>query len=385
MSTENENQLKETKEENVNENNSVICDIGEEEFISEFAPEPIKIPNYNKEKELAKMEKQNARRKKKKSKKSKKRRRMLRKIVFGLRTAVLFVLLLSVLTVTLSTLLVKLNTTEYSIENAIRTHESERFIVGKIKNPGKLNLKHSSSHASISDVIRDNSMITVTYDDIEQAVRKSSFNEFIADISHNVLRFYIYGERFDQVTSKDISKLMLDNVAYIKLVTGIELGESACNDFGRYISKSAAFKELSLNFLNNQPASKYTYITKVLFATPALIIMVIALMLLLVLTVIGCNGFAHRMIGVSAMLSGIIVGVFGFLFKPVYITQSTFAECVINAITKSFNINAIIYGGIVFAVGLLVVLLGHAMADDEYEEYEEDDYVEEIESSSSVQ
>ena len=384
MNTENENQIREIEKEDKlieAENNLVNNDVGDEEFISEFAPAPIKIPNYNKEKELAKIERQNAKRKKKKSKKSKKRRKLLRKIVFMIRTAVLFVLMLSVMAVTLSTLLVKLNTTEYSIENAIRTHESERFIVGKIKNPAKLNLKHSSNYASVADVLRDNSMITVTYDDIEQAVRKSSFNEFIANTSYRVIRTYIYGDAFKAITPKDISNLMLDNVAYIKLVTGIELGESACNDFGRYISKSAAFKELSTQSLEKQTAAKYTYITKVLFSTPALIVMVIALMLLMVLTVIGCSGFAHRMIGITAMLSGIIVGVGGFLFKPVYTTQSTFVECVIDAITKSFNINAIIYGSIVFAVGLLVILLGHLMADDEYEEYEED-YIEDMEKSS---
>ena len=41
-----------------------------QDFISEFAPSPIKIPNYNNEKELRKKEKSDEKKKKKKSKKS---------------------------------------------------------------------------------------------------------------------------------------------------------------------------------------------------------------------------------------------------------------------------------------------------------------------------
>lgn len=373
-SAENEIVTTEVKNETENEKN-------EREFISEFAPEPIQIPKYDKEKELKKHEKANEKIKKRNTKKSRKRRKLLRKIVFVIRTVILFVVLSSLLCATLSSLVVKMNTSQYSIESAIRTHSPESFVVGKIKNPSKINLKKSSPRASVADVIRDNSLITVTYADIEQAVRKSSYPDFVADAAHDIISFYVYGKDFKEITAKDISQVLLKNVSYIKLVTGVELGESACNDIAKYAVKSSSIKEISPEKLKNQPAAKYTYITSVLFSTMVLICLVIALMLFLVLTVVACNGFAHKMIGWACMLCGVGVGVAGFLFKPLLKASSDFVQCVIDAITKSFNQSSLIYGGVVFLAGILVMLIGHAMADDEYEEEPDDEYIEEIEEA----
>lgn len=379
MNTENENiqtAENEAAAENVSENEK-----NEREFISEFAPEPIQIPKYNKEKEQKKHEKANEKMKKRNTKKSKKRRKLLRKIVFVIRTVILFAVLLSLLFATLSSLIVKMNTSQYSIESAIRTNEPESFVIGKIKNPSKINLKKSSPRASVADVIRDNSLITVTYADIEQAVRKSSYPDFVADAAHDIISFYIYGKDFKEITANDISQMLLKNVSYIKLVTGVELGESACNDIARYALKSSALKEISPSALKEQSAAKYTYITSVLFSTMVLVCLVIAAMLFLVLTVVACNGFAHRMIGWACILSGIGVGTAGFLFKPVFKVSSDFLQCIIDAITKSFNQSSLIYGGVVFLAGILVMLIGHAMADDEYEEEPDDEYIEEIEEA----
>lgn len=381
MSTENENI--QTCEENIQEKAETVNEKNEREFISEFAPEPIQIPKYNKEKEQKKHEKANERMKKRNTKKSKKRRRLLRKIVYIIRTVILFVLLFAVLFSTLSALVVRMNTSEYSIESAIRTHEPERFIVGKIKNPGKINLKKSSSRASIADVLRDNSLITVTYDDIEQAVRKSTYPDFVAETAHDIIGYFLYGKDFKAVTADDVSQMLLKNVSYIKLVTGVELGESACRDIAKYMLKSKAFKEISPDALKNRAAAKYTYITSVIFSPMALICLVIALMLLLILTVVACNGFAHKMIGWAAILSGFLAGSLGFLFKPGFTASSKFIECVVDAITKSFNQNSLIYGIVVLLIGVLVMLIGHAMTDedDEYEEEEFDEYIEEVEEA----
>ncbi len=383
MNTENENIKSATAEETANAeaNNETQIEKNEREFISEFAPEPIQIPKYNKEKEQKKHEKATEKMKKRNTKKSKKRRKLLRKIIFVIRTVILFVVLSSLLFATLSSLVVKMNTSQYSIESAIRTSEPERFTIGKIKNPGKINMKKSSPRASVADVIRDNSLITVTYADIEQAVRKSSYPDFVADIAHKVVSFYIYGNDFKDITEKDISQMLLKNVSYIKLVTGVEIGESACNDIAKYALKSKAFKELNQNSLQNQAAAKYTYITSVLFSTMVLICLVIAVMLFLVLTVVSCNGFAHKMIGWACIISGVAVGAAGFIFKPAFKVSSEFLQCITDAIVKSFNQSSLIYGSIVLLAGVLVMLIGRAMADDEYEEDTEEEYIEELEEA----
>lgn len=375
----------ETKEEIVQNEENTVKNDAESEFISEFAPEPIKIPNYNKEKEMEKVKKAKEKKKKRNSKKSRRRRKLIRRIVFVARTVLLFVILFAVLTVTLSTLLVKMNTSEYSVKSAIRTSEPESFVVGRIKNPAKLNIKESSSRASVADIVRDNSMIAITYADIEQAVLKSSYPEFVSDVAHRILEYYIYGTPVKEITGKDISSVMLENVSYIKLVTGTELGDSACNSFGNYIVKSKAFKEITPEKLAKQEAAKYIPVTSVVFSMAALISMVVALMLLLVITILSCNRFAHKMVGWATILSGLTVGVIGFLFKPMFSASSEFVTCVLDALVLSFNQSALIFGGIVMAVGLIVILIGRAMNDDDDDEDDEEDYIDEIEQVSTAQ
>lgn len=350
----------------------------QEEFIAEFAPEPIKIPKYNKEKEMRKAEKAKEKKKSRKTKKSKKRMRMLRKIVFVARTIVLFVILVAVISATLSSLLVKMNVSEYSIETAIRNNNPESFIVGKIKHPSKINFKASSQKASVADILRDNSMITVTYEDIKQAVSKSTYPGYIAEVAHNVVNHYIFGEPFKGITGIDIAEKVLENVSYIKLVTGVELGQSACKDIGSYAAKSETVKAFTAENLAKQPAAKYTHITSVAFSTTVLVCLVIALALLIVLTVLGCKGFIHKMIGWASIVSGLVVGVIGFLYEPTFTTSSEFVKCVINAMTRSFNQSALVYAAIAILVGILAMLIGKAMNDEDDDEYEED-YIDEIE------
>ncbi len=346
----------------------------QEEFISEFAPAPIKIPNYNKEKEKKKVQKAHAKQKKQKSKKARRRRRIIRKILTVTRAVVFSVLLFVVAAATVSSLLVKLSTTEYSVETAIRKGDPETFTVGKVAYPENIGLEPSSSKASMADILRDNSLILVTYNDIEMAVDRSSYPSFIADAAYNVINYYLYGTPFEAVSKESISKNLYENASYIKIITGTELGESRCDEIAGYIADSAAVKEVSAASLNKQPAVKYTEITSVLFSSLALIIFVIALLLLLILTVIYCKDYWHKIIGTAVILAGLAVGVAGFLFKPAFTSTNAFVNCVIEAITKNFSHSAVIYASVTVLVGILVVLIGNSLGEDDDDEYYEEEY-----------
>ena len=87
------------------------------------------------------------------------------------------------------------------------------------------------------------------------------------------------------------------------------------------------------------------------------------------------------MIGWASIVSGLVVGIAGFLFKPSFATSSEFIKCVINAMTKNFNQSALVYAAIAILIGILAMLIGKAM-DDEDDEYEED-YIDEIEQVST--
>ena len=374
----------EVVEEIIEETMSAINEEDDHQIISEFAPAPINIPRYNKEKEQKKAEKEKIKRRKRRSKKSKRRRRILRRVVSCIRNIFLFILLLCVLTASFASLFVKMNTNDTAVEKAIENSSPERYIVGKIEDYEKLNLKESAQKASVADILRDNAIFAITYDDIEKAVMNSSYPEFVAKRTRAVLDYYIYGAEYKEVSGEDISEILLENSSHIRPVTGIELGESACDEFGAYFEKSDAYKDISLSNVNKQQAAEYTYITAVMFSTSILVGLLIAAVLLLILIVIACRGFAHKMIAWTIILAGIIVSALAYLYTPAFSAKSQFVKCVLKAFEKSIDKNALIFGGVTILAGLIIMLIGQAMSDD-YEYEDEDDYIDEIEQVSTAQ
>lgn len=352
------------------------------EIIDDFTPEPIKIPKYNVEKEHAKHEKVKEKNLKRMSKKSRKRRRAIKKALIATRTVLFILLLITVLSATLTSLLVRMNASEYSISSAIRTHNPETFIIGKIKNVKDLNINKSSSKATLTDILRDNAMNTVTYADIVKTIDRSSYSEFIAKNAHGVISMLLYGTPYDGINGDDIANVINDNTSYIKLVTGRELGQSACNDFKAYVNKSSALKDLSPQALKKTSVAQYTNELSIIFSVITLAGLAVMLMLLLIIIISSCQGYAHTLIGWSSIASGIIVAVAGFFFNPGFRTSNVFIKSVYSALISNFHTSALIYGGIVILVGIIVMLIGRAMKDDydyddEYEEYDDFEEIDE--------
>ncbi len=354
----------------------------QEEFISEFAPEPIKIPNYNKEREMRKRVKMKEKNKKARSKKSRKRRKLIKKILVAVRSVILFMLLLVLTTATVSTLYVKMNTSEYSVRKAVRDAEPETFIVGDMKSPCKINLRESSKKASIADILRDNSMLVVTYAEIEGAVKRSTYPDFVAGVAHDIMNFYIYGTAYEGVAKEDIEEVLLKNATHINIVTDREIGETASADIASYMMKSEELKSLNPYKIANQKPAQYTKVTSILFSTMSLICFVIALLLFMVVTIMLCKGYAYKLIGWAAVLAGALCGAWGAFFKPAFAPTGEFVKSVLDAITKSLNASALLFGGVTILVGVLIMLVGSAIKDDDEDEEE---YIEEIEQVSTAQ
>ena len=275
MSTENENKnlANEETENNtvseniVSENEEVITDnveaeettVQEEnleevekEIMEEFAPKPIDIPNYNKEKEQLKRAKVKKKQKVKNSKKNKKRRKIIRKIVTVVSAVLLFLLLVVLGTATVASLTIRVNTTEFALEDAIRNSRPESYIIGNIGEElrEELILAESSERAGLADIIKDNSKSTVktTYAEIEKEVRTSTYPAFLAGITSRVINYYLYGGEYVPVTQKEITNVIYKNSSKIDFLTGRKLFENNCNTIARSVMKSKTVKGLSKEY-----------------------------------------------------------------------------------------------------------------------------------------
>lgn len=370
-SAESDEIIEESSEES-SEEEVVSEKTAKEEIISEFAPTPIEIPNYNKEKAKKKAQKEKVKKKKARTRKARRRKRMIRKTLRIVRNIFLFAFILIVATATVTSLLVKMNTTESSVEKAIRDAGPETFVIGQIDNPDEIYLEESSASASVADIIRDNSGKGTTYKGIENAVDNSAYPGFISKITANIINYYVYGQSYKEVGETEIKEMLMDCNGRIGGSSQL-LGDTKSGVIAERIANSPAAKAVSAKELNKQEAVKYTSVTSVLFSSSVLIFLVVALLVLLILTIIYCRTYWHKIIGGAVITAGLIVGVLGFLFKPAFVTAVPFVRSVLDAITKSFNDSALIYGAVTILIGALLVFIGKSMRDDDDDYYYEEE------------
>ncbi len=354
----------------------------EREIMEEFAPKPIEIPKYDKERELEKRDKAKKKQKVKNNKKIKKRKRMVKKILNVTLVTILTIFLIVISTVTVASVIVRLNTSGFAIENAISDSRPETYTIGRLSEELRedLILVESSPEAGLADIIKDNAKGTVktTYKTIEDEIEKSTYSEFVAGVASNVIDYYLYGESYSPLTRKDISEVVAKNSSKIDYLTGRKLFQQQYDDVAKSVLKSKAAKELSAESLNKQKSAKITGISSAVLSIPMMAGMVVALILMIVLIIILCSGYSHKIIGASFMVAGAVSAVAGFLYKPMFHSTNRFINCVVDAIVQNFNKNALIGGVIVFALGLLIVFLGSAFSDRDIDS-EDIDYIDEIE------
>ena len=283
-------------------------------------------------------------------------------------------------------LLVKMNTTEHAIETAIRNNNPELFTIGKIKKPEKINLSPSSPRAALADIIRDNSDHVITYDDIAREVKRSNYSHFLATLSHNIIDFYIFGNEYQGVTEENVEALILSASKRIYGLTGRNVGESASKEFAAYIKNSSFFDDLSRENVMRQMNAQETEITSILFSTITLICLVIAAILLIVLTIVSCKDIAHKVIGWSIIVGGGLTGIAGYFTTTIFNARSELLKDVAEVLLNTFSHNAIIWSGITVVIGIVIILMGKMIIDDEeYDEYDQNGYIDEIEQVSTAQ
>ena len=169
-------------------------------------------------------------------------------------------------------------------------------------------------------------------------------------------------------------------------LTGRNVGESASKEFSAYIKNSSFFDDLSRENVMRQMNVEETQITSILFSTITLICLVIAAILLIVLTIVSCKDIAHKVIGWSIIVGGTLTGIAGYFTTTIFNARSELLKDVAEVLLNTFSHNAIIWSGITVVIGIVIILMGKMIIDDEeYDEYDQNGYIDEIEQVSTAQ
>ncbi len=343
-------------------------------LLSEFAPKPMNIPNVDLEKEKkrqARRDKNRGREKKKveaRKNRGKKKKRLStgQKVAAGIASFLIFIIMIGTMAGFISVLSVQLATSRYAISMAVSNMDVAEIPIETPNYPAlseTFGMTVSSSRAALVDLIRDNSQVAVTYDEILKGLKSSDMESFLSRQLRSAKDYLLLDKPYTPVTGADIAAVVKNGATLVRNLTGIVLTEADYNNIAAYFDASGKLDGLSLRALSQTELRKYVPYTKRLLSLQVLGGLLLINILFIVLLCLLGRGSAHIPIGWSFILSGIAVVVGGILLRPSYAVASGFLQTVLNNYFTFFTATVVITAAAFTVVGAIVFLIGNAATD----------------------
>lgn len=342
-------------------------------LLSEFAPKPMNIPNVDLEKEKKRQEKRDKNRDREKKKVEARKNRSKskkisagQKIAAGIASFVLFMVMTVTMTGLVSSLSVQMATSRYAFHLAVDNMDVAEIAIDSPDYQAlgeNFDMVKSSGRAALVDIIRDNSQVQVTYNEIVSSIERSDMESFIETNLKSAADYLLLDKPYTPVTGADIANVVNNSRRLVYSLTGKQLTEEDCAKVAAYFENSGKLEDVSLQNLSAVGLRQYTQYTRHLFSVKILGAILLLNILLIVLLVVLGRKTAHIPIGWAFILSGIAVIAGAILFKPAYVVRSGFLQTVLNNYFNFFTMAVIIIAGIFTVTGACVFLIGNAATD----------------------
>ncbi len=340
-------------------------------LLSEFAPKPIKIPNVDLEKEKKKQDKRRQNRDKEAKKvevrknktKKKKKRSAGQKALVGIAGFLLFVLLSVSTAGFVGVLSLQAVTSNYAFRLSVKSMDVPEIAIGGIENYDELGLVKSSSNAALVDIIRDNSDVVVTYNEINSSLRSSTLESFISERLKNASDYLLKGESYDELTGSDVADVIKENSTLVRNLTGRVLSEEDYTAIADYFDNTVGMEAVSRSAIDASPISGYKDTVRHIMSLRTLAALLLITVVLIILMCIVCRESAYLPLGWSFIVGGIAVILGAIFFRPSYSQGALFLQSVLNGYFSFFTAAIIIIAGVVAVIGALIFLIGNASGD----------------------
>ncbi len=352
-------------------------------LLSEFAPKPMNIPNIDLEKEKRRQEKRSQNRKKQtkkveaRKKRSRKKASVGRKILVGLTSFLLFLVLSVTMTGLISVLSVQLATSKSAVRYSVKNMNiASEVAVGSVDDSGGylegiVDTSKISDRTALVDIIRDNAQGSITYGQIISTFRSSSVETMVADKVKAAADYLLMGKKYVDPTGQEIAALIRENSTHIRSLTGRSLTEEDYTRIAAHYDNDASLGDISAYSLSQTKLGGYTHITRHIFSVKILAALLLINILLIILLCILTKKTAHIPVGWAFIVSGILVVVGAVFYRPLNMLNSVsslFAQTVINNYCSFFTTATIIVGGVFAVIGAFIFLVGNASSGYEDEE-----------------
>lgn len=345
-------------------------------LLSEFAPKPMNIPNVNLEREKkdqAKRDRKRGQEKKKVESRKKhgnkgKRRSTGQKVAAAIASFLIFLIMTATMSGFVSLLSVQLATCRYAMNLAVSNMDVAEIPIDTPNYPAlaeSFGMVTSSGRAALVDLIRDNSQVAVTYDEILSGIKSSGMEDFLVRRLLSAKDYLLFDKPYTPVTGADISNVIKDNATLVRNLTGIILSDGDYANIATYFEDSGKLDNVSEQALSQTWLRQYTPIAKKLLDIKVLAGLLLINILLMVLLIILGRNSAHIPIGWAFILSGIAVVVAGIMFRPSFAVASGFLQTVLNSYFSFFTGAVVVIAAAFAIIGALIFLIGNAVTDDD--------------------
>ena len=217
----------------------------------------------------------------------------------------------------------------------------------------------------IYNVLYDRTFLGLSKNEVEEILEKATFSDYLSDKLSQYAKYAISGSRTNEISAREIVRLVEDNKDVFEDVAGIEISSSDLKGLERYLKEEEILESISLDNIDTIIEENNIEWVHKLFANTTLMIAVIVSGIFLLGLIIWIS-YLHRSIKAPLSYIGIPILIVGFLFTLVMlagyiIKASLFGEIediytLIKPILSGVFIRGIIFGATTSVVGLIMVI-----------------------------
>ena len=215
----------------------------------------------------------------------------------------------------------------------------------------------------VYEALTEHGRVDISRGDVEEIFEETSFTDYISEKLSGYARYAVTGAEPEEITAREIVRLVKENRNEIEEITGLELTSEDLDELEDYLEEDGVLDSISLNKIDETLEVNNMDKLRGFFSdTLLMIIIIVGLLLLIGDTVL--IGHLHRR--VKAMLGYIGIPVFagGLLFTMTFILLSIMKSRFFKEIKALYNsikpvISSILTRGIL--IGVITALIGMLM------------------------
>ncbi|HKL80217.1 MAG TPA: hypothetical protein VJ888_07250 [Mobilitalea sp.] len=215
----------------------------------------------------------------------------------------------------------------------------------------------------VYEALSEHGNVDVSRGDVEEILEKATFSDYLSDKLSQYASYAVTGRQPDQISPREIARLVEDNEEIFKDVAGLEITSKDLEELEDYLEEEDILKSISLDEIDKTlEENNLKGIQKILSNTTMMIILIVSAVILLGVLIWIC--YLHRRLKAPLSYIGIPVLIAGVLFTLAMLVGNIIKANLfkgIEGLYKSIKpmLSALLNRGII--IGVITSVIGFLM------------------------